>query len=240
MDCGSKLTFSSAQRKTFVDYFYRCSQYLQHGKEACSSHRIPLDVLSSVVLEDIKNNARLAKEDEEAFISKLHKISMKEKLAESERHKKRERVNTQRLSEIDTLIQKSFEKNISGILPDHMLKNLLNNYDAEKTSLETELSSLEIELMQNESQSIDISHEVDNLKQYAIISKLDREIVINLIQSIHVSEPKKIDGKKVFDIEIRYKFQKPRNNELKAKKEDTSPQNELSSEICTLSTQTTN
>ena len=76
------------------------------------------------MLEDIENNARLARDDEEAFIRKLHNISMREKSAEFERQKNRERDITNRLSEIDTLIQKSFEKNVSGILPDHMLKNL--------------------------------------------------------------------------------------------------------------------
>jgi len=235
MDCGSKLTFSSMPRKTFIDYYYRCSRNLQHGKETCSSHRITLDTLSAVVLEDIKNNARLARDDEDEFIRKLHKINMKEKLAEFERQKKRERVIINRLSEIDTLIQKCFEKNINGILPDNMLKNLLEGYDAEKTNLEKELSGLQVEIANNESQTTDISREIENLKQYAEITKLDRGIVINLIQSIHVSEPKKMDGKKVFDIEIRYKFQNPFIKVIEAKKEDTSSLNELSSKSCMLS-----
>ena len=235
MDCGSKMTYSSTPRKSFIDYYYRCSRHLQHDAESCTSHRITLDLLSAVVLEDIKNNARLARDDEEEFIRKLHKISMREKLADFERLKKRESVIKNRLSEIDMFIQKTFEKNINGILPDNMLKHLLGKYDIEKTDLEKELAGLQIEILQNDSLATDIAREIDNLKQYAEITELDRGIVTNLIQSVHISEPRKADGKKVYDIEIRYKFQNPYIKKVEAKKEDTSLPNEIPSKPCTLS-----
>ena len=94
---------------------------------------------------------------------------------------------------------------------------------------------MQVEITNNESQTTDISREIDNLKQYAEITTLDRGIVTNLIQSIYVSEPKKVNRKKVFDIEIRYKFQNPFVKVIEAKKEDTSSPNELSSKTCTLS-----
>ena len=98
-----------------------------------------------------------------------------------------------------------------------------------------ELAGLQIEIMQNDSLTADISHEIDNLKQYAEITELNRGIVTSLIQSILVSEPRKVDGQKVYDIEIRYKFQNPRTKKIEVKKEDTSLPYEISSEPYSLS-----
>jgi len=93
-----------------------------------------------------------------------------------------------------------------------MLKNLLNGYDAEMIKLESELSDLQTEMLRTESETTDISQEIENLKQYAEITELTREVVTNLIQSIHVPEGRKVDEEKVYDIEIRYKFQNPHIN----------------------------
>jgi hypothetical protein len=47
------------------------------------------------------------------------------------------------------------------------------------------------------------------LKQYFDITELTREVVTKLISEIRVSEPTMNGKEKTFDIEIRYKFQKP-------------------------------
>ena len=60
-----------------------------------------------------------------------------------------------------------------------------------------------------ESQTKDIAHEVAKLKEYAEITELTRDVIASLINSIHISEPRKVDGQKVYDIEIRYKFHNP-------------------------------
>jgi len=213
---------------SFVDYYYRCSRYNQHGKEECSPHRITLDTLSAVVLEDIRNNTRLAKEDEEAFVQRLHRISLKEKSADLEKKRKREASTRNRRIEIDGLVKKSFEKNVAGVLPDDMLTGLLNGYQKEKSEIEAELSGIQMEILRIESQTTDITQEVENLKQYAAITELNRKVVTNLIQAVYISEPEKVNGKKVYDIEIRYKFQSPFAASYKIKEDTTSP-NEVSS-----------
>ena len=119
-----------------------------------------------------------------------------------------------------------------------MLKHLLSVYDAERIKLESELSGLQKEMIEMESQTADISREIDNLKQYAEVQELNRQIVTSLIQSIHVSEPRKVDGEKFYDIKIRYKFQNPRKGlSGETKKEDSPCANEesLEDENCGLS-----
>lgn len=223
--CNSKLSFSTRQIKSKVDSYYRCSRYIQHGKEACSPHRITLDILYSVVLEDIKRNARLALADEEMFVKQLHQISLEETHSELADFVKQEAYFKNRLYEVDNLIQKAFEKNVNGVLPDSMLANLLKKYEADKKTLDEDLINLKRRKLIAESQTTNIQREIDNLKKYAEITELNRTVVTNLIHSIHISEPKTVDGKKTYDIDIRYKFQNPHKDnkaqEKNAKKEDT-------------------
>ena len=230
-DCNSTLTLTSRKRKTKISYDYRCSRHLQHSALSCTPHSISMETLSAVVLADIRNNARLAKEDKEAFIMRLYHISEKEKKAEIEQYQKREAQMQKRLVEISGLIQKTFEKNCAGLLPDSVMANLMSNYELEKQKLEDGLSTLRIERLNAQSQTADISRELDNLYKYAEISELNRTIVTNLIKSIHISEPIKINGEKKYDIEIRYKFQNTLSQSISTKKE-TSFADEISIVDC--------
>jgi len=205
-DCSAKLTLTTQKRKT-ITRRYRCSRYLQHGVQGCTPHNIKLEILSAVVLADIKNNAKLANEDKDAFVQRLHQVSVSERNAEVEHYRKREMQAQKRLVEIDGLMQKTFEKNCAGLLPDTVMANLMSGYEKEKQKLDDDLIALRIEKLKAESQTADLSREIEKLQCYAEITELNRTIVTSLIKSIHISEPTEIDGEKQYEIEIRYKFQ---------------------------------
>ena len=216
---------------TKIDYFYRCSRYREHGAFACTPHRITLDLITAIVLEDIKNNARLACEDEEEFIQRLHKISMKEKSDEMTGCKKKEALIKNRLTEIKSLAQKAFEKNANGLLPDEIFGDLMQDYNKEKTGLADDLAEIQSKLLVTTSQTADISKKIGNLKQYVEITELSRAVVTSLIDFIYISEPVKTGKEKVYDIDIHYRFQNPFRSSLDAKKEDTLSSNKVSSHL---------
>jgi hypothetical protein len=151
----------------------------------------------------------VAKGDEEVFIQRLHNISLSEKNADLAKKRKREAAIRKRLTEIDNLVKKSFEKNVNGILSDDMLANLLGDYQREKAEVEAKLPELLKEMLLAENQTADIAQEVESLKQYAEIRELNRKIVTKLIQAVYVSEPEKVSGQRVYAITIRYKSQSP-------------------------------
>jgi hypothetical protein len=214
-ECNARLTLTTQQRKTKKTAYYRCSRYLQHGIQVCTQHCIHLDVLYAVVLADVQNNAKLANEDKKAFAEQLHQISVSEKNAEIEQYSKSEAKIQKRLTEIDGLVQKTFEKNCAGLLPDSVMSSLVSGYEKEKFKLENDLSALLIEKIKAESQTADLTKELEKLRQHADIEELNRTIVTSLINSIHISEPTTVNGEKQYAIDIRYKFQ----NALELKKE---------------------
>ena len=185
----------------------RTSQELETINRRQSGLYESYEALTAVVLADIQENAKLAAEDKDAFLKRLHEISISERNAEIGSFRKRENQIKKRLSEIDDLMQKTFEKNCAGLLPDSVMANLMKGYEQEKLKLDDDLSTIRIEKLKAESQTSDISKEIDKLRLHTEISNLNRTIVTNLIKSIHISEPT-INGKeKEYEIEIRYKFQ---------------------------------
>jgi len=225
-DCGAKMVLSTTQKGAKIDRYYRyyrCYNYVQHTKTACSSHRITLATLSEAILADIRYHAKLAKADEENFVKKLHKISMKEKNQEISDCRRKELIAKNRLTEVDGLIQKTFEKNCDGIISDSMLKDLLQKYESEKQSLHEQLEKIRLDLLNAESQTTCIEKEVKNLIKYAEITELNRSIVTSLIQSIHISQPSKVDGKRKYEFDICYKFQKQNGTKKETVSDNTIP-----------------
>ena len=114
-------------------------------------------------------------------------------------------------------MQKTFEKNYAGLLLDTVMAN---QSDEQLREGETETGRWlnrppyrEVKGRKPKSRLIkgDLK-----LQHYADITELNRTIVTNLIKSIHISEPTKVDGEIQYEIEIRYKFQ----NAFDAKKEN--------------------
>jgi hypothetical protein len=211
-DCDGRLTFNSTQRKNTIDQIYRCGRYIQHSKGTCTPHRITFQALRAVVLDGIQKYARLAHEDEEKFIQDLYSVSREEQYEEAARAKKQITTIRTRLREVERLTKATFEKHANGKLPDKTAESLYQSYEEERNTLEAEEATLTAALEISERQSSDIagiSKEVAELKQYFNITELTREVVTKLIKEIRVSEPLRNGKEKTYEIDIRYRFQKP-------------------------------
>ena len=55
-----------------------------------------------------------------------------------------------RIKEINMLVRKLFEENVSGIIPADMLESMVNQYHDEKTSLDREVEILKHEISKKE------------------------------------------------------------------------------------------
>ena len=205
-DCKSSMA-SSIRRSAKGDFrTYKCCRYNEHGKEVCSSHTIREYELAALVIADIRQHAKLAAADADMVIRELMAASnanqteelrfCKQKLAESKR----------RISIIDDSAKKLFDEKCAGNIPDAMFKNLMFNYDKERTELETTVAGMMANVAEMESQSQDAAVWVERVRNHLDIQELDRAAVLDLIDSIFVSEPYVVNGKKNQDIKIKYKF----------------------------------
>ena len=100
---------------------------------------------------------------------------------------------------------KSYEDNVSGKLTDDRFRNLTFNYDKEQQELKIKIEQLSNEIENKEKKETDLTQFISNVKKYTEINELTPEILNELIEKIVIHQTKKVNGKKVQEIDIYYR-----------------------------------
>ena len=192
--------------KSYVKEYYRCGQYVNKGKTACSCHTIRQEHICQAVLSDLREYAKLAHIDEVKLINRLFAENEQQNREAAARYEKQIRQKNNRYKEIVNLVQSLFEEKISGALSENMFKQMIEKYEAEQAALEKEIENLNKELLEIRKVEKDISGWVEKIKGYLTIETLTREIVLELIDSIEVSEVYFLENERHQDIKVTYRF----------------------------------
>ena len=111
---------------------YICSKYnlaRTNFQKECSSHYIRSEVLTKLVLETIQEVSEYVKLNEEEFIKKIYSTSKEQQ--------------EKRISEINSLIRKLYEDNVSGKLLNKHLDMMLKDFEKEQAVLEKSIEQAE-------------------------------------------------------------------------------------------------
>jgi len=206
-DCGGTMALKRRKNvKIDSKEFYRCSTYVQKGKDVCAEHAIDLDVISQAVLFDVQRYAVLAVEDEKKLINRILQANNAFQLKNVARYEKSIRESKNRINEIDGILQNLYEDKLSGEITADIFKRMSQKYRDEQTKLIAETEQLERELDEGKRVQRDMSGLVERIKECLTIDSLTRAIVVDLIDRIEVSETYDVNGEKNIDISIDYKF----------------------------------
>ena len=206
-DCGGNMALKIRRNKTMANKeFYRCSTYVQKGKNVCGTHAIDLDVLSLVVLSDIQKYAALAAEDENKLVDRLLQANAAFHSKSASRYEKSIRQSKNRINEIDGILQNLYEDKLSGDITVDIFKCMAQKYRDEQTKLIDDVGKQEAELIQCKDVQRDTNALVKRVKECLTIKTLTRDIVVELIDRIEISETYNADGVSNIDISINYRF----------------------------------
>ena len=208
-DCGATLSFNTRYHYGEKLHFYRCANYLGKGKNVCSSHCISEDIIKNAVLADIRKNAKLAADEEDRLRQELLAIAEKQLKKEDNSMQVKLEKKEKRIKEINMLVRKLFEENVSGIIPADMLESMVNQYHDEKTSLDKEVEMLKHEISKKKKQKVDVDKWTENMLSVLDLKELDRDTVLTLVDHIEVYEGEEVNRKKQFSLHIHYKFLGP-------------------------------
>ena len=203
-DCGKKMYFQSPATSLNAKDHYRCSNY-KKSISLCTSHWITDEVLQSLVLENIQKVVSYMKNFEDLFIKEQLQKSSQDELKQITKNKKELEQAKKRIIEIDNLFMHIYEDNISGKITDERFRNLSFNYDKEQKELKTKIEQLSKEINNTEKKTTDLTQFISNVKKYTEITKLTPEILNELIEKILVHQTKKVNGKKVQELDIYYR-----------------------------------
>jgi len=201
-DCGHALAYAYCQGIPQ----YSCGQYRRHGKDACSCHYVRKDMLERVVLNDIRQHARLAQGDRDSFVSHLQGIGLERDAERAHTLEHELGLNMVRVSELDGIIKQLFEQLTKGTLTDSRFQKLSAEYEAEQSGLELRIEAIQNELVAMRRGQMESEQWIERIERYADITALDRIVLSELIEKITVGEARIVNGEKVIDITIYYRF----------------------------------
>lgn len=111
-----------------------------------------------------------------------------------------------RYEEIDRIIQRLYEDNLSGKLTDERFMKMSQTYEEEQTQLIDTILIAKETLSAQENQSLDVSRFMDRVKKYTQLEALSVEIVNELIDKIIIHKPEGTKQKRILTIDIHYNF----------------------------------
>ena len=202
-DCKSKLYFCAAKSVDENQEFHRCSAY-KENRGTCSIHFIREVVLRETMLELVRRVAIFIQQYEAVF---LYMYSKKHSLAQAANMrtlKANIEKSQRRIVELDKLIERIYEDNVLGKIPDERFSKMMGNYEAEQKELIAFTAKAEETLKAAEQDKVDLRVFLETIRKCTDIKELTPEIVNRLIRRIEVHKSAKIDGRKRVKLDVYF------------------------------------
>lgn len=185
---------------------YMCGSYSRSGNTACTTHYIPRHVLEELVLADIQDKAEKVCVREEEVVRRITEQKQAQGRQEAAAAEKSAKALKRRLSELDRLIQSTYEDKVLGKIPEPLCVKLMSGYQSEQEEKAAQLEELERMLAESRKVKEDVQEWAGLMKQYRDADILDRDMLLKLVDRIEVGEARVVNGQKERQIRICYKF----------------------------------
>ena len=193
-DCGRSLVKNMYRHKDGSRVFVLfCGTYKKCGKNLCTPHTLPMEVLEEIVLSDI--NSVIQQLGDMKAVAESHDFRLKEIKADN---KKEEKKINEELKRIRNLKKDLYEDYKSGLITKEEFLSYREDYTGKEELYEKQLSTLKKGDEINGINDIFNLPSVKNLLEMNRIEKLDRSIIAEVIDEITVYEDRRI--------KIRYRF----------------------------------
>ncbi len=203
-DCGSKLYHCRSGSWSYEQECYTCSAY--RTRKNCTAHYIRAVVLEQLVLQNLQRVIAYVQEDEGEFVRLVMKNQSAAQAAEQEQAKRLLEKNTRRVDELDAIIQRLYEDNVSGKLSDERFKKLSDAYEQEQAVLRESIPALTEQVRERDSRTVDLQHFLKRVRKYTQPEKLTPAMLRELVEKVVVYAPDKSSGHRTQRIDVYYTF----------------------------------
>lgn len=202
-DCGEKLYYSSTNSYKREQAYFFCSSYRKNSS-VCSAHYIRERTVEQLVLEGLQRLLWYVQAFEQKFAQEqVERFGLQEKKALTAKRRELNKAK-QRVTEIDQLIQKSYEDMTKGLLSEERFATLTVSLENEQQQLKADIPDLETSLNATADKADYLQKFIQRARQVTRLTELTPEIVHEFIEKIVVSKPEKIDGKRHQRVDIYY------------------------------------
>ncbi|MCL2036369.1 MAG: DUF4368 domain-containing protein [Oscillospiraceae bacterium] len=215
-DCKNKLYMSSGACLKPENDNFSCSAFRTKKNPCHSSHYIRRVVLEQAVLQFVRQVSYYAQNHEKAFLQKLQTRNTDRFRKEFAIDKKSLQQAERRIQELDGIIQKLFEGNVTGKISDERFAKLSQTYEQEQKDLTSQIEFLQervasrrvaSENLNNYSiDSIDVEMFLSRIRKYTRPTELTTVMLNELIERVEVHAPDKSSGKRVQQIDVYFNY----------------------------------
>ncbi|UMZ74863.1 recombinase family protein [Natranaerofaba carboxydovora] len=195
-DCSSKMVYRSDRD------LYMCGTYAKYGKKYCTNHNIKTKKINEVILTQLNILNKLTI-NIERLISNIAKRNCNQQNHQSTKRKQLE----DRLNNINKTLKVIREEYAAGEISAEDYRSTRQDYQKEKEDLDEKLLQTRADISQEKGKSlINLEQKSENYEKiyrdYFMITSLDRELVIKLVDQIIIGENETL-------IEIKFNTSSP-------------------------------
>jgi hypothetical protein len=202
-DCKSIMYHCRTHNFEKRQEYFACSGYRK--KRICDSpHTIRNVILEEIVLQNLREAIAYVSRYEKDFIREASDISMREQDRELAAKKEALAKAENRISELDLIIKRLYEDNVTGKLTDERFVKLSRDYEREQDEQKALIEATRRELKERERSRANVKSFIAATKKYTDLQELDATVLREFIDRIYVSAVDKTA--KTREIEIVYNF----------------------------------
>ena len=202
-DCGEKLYYSSVNNNKRDQAYFFCSSYRKNSDD-CSAHFIRERVVEQLVLESLQRLMWYVQVHEKQFAQEqMKRFGLQEKKELTARRRELDKAK-QRVTEIDRVIQKSYEDLSKGLLTEDRFATLTVSLESEQKQLKMSIPEMEAALQTTTEKAGDLQRFIERTRQVTRLKELTPEIVHEFIEKVVVSKPETVDGKRHQKVDIYF------------------------------------
>ena len=203
-DCGKKLYFNRNRHKRSNGIVrFICSTYRNETAD-CTAHYIRMDALEEIILQNLREAIEYVSQHEDDFIREASDINIRERDREFTKKQSELEKAEKRHAELDNIIKRVYEDNISGKLTDERFIKLSRDYEREQDELKTLIETTGKELRAQEKSKNNVKGFIATTKKYTEIKELDATVLRAFISKVIVSEKDKETNTQ--NVRIEYNF----------------------------------
>lgn len=158
------------------------------------------------MLQNLQRIVAYAQEDEGEFVRRVMENKLAIQRTEQEQSKRKLEKQRRRITELDMIIQRLYEDNVTGKLTDERFAKLSATYEAEQAELKKSVESLSVIVEAAEVQAVNVKSFLKIVKKYTEPTELTPQLLHEFVEKIIVHEADKSSVHRVQRIDVHYNF----------------------------------
>lgn len=203
---GHKLSFCPQQKNDINLDHYKCYHYRRAGDTCSGLHYLRKEVLEELVLKDLQQLISATHFDEKQLLAKLKSRFDVQEIKKQDSLRKQLSRFKKRSKELDTIIQKLYEKQLLDEISDERFRKLADSYESEQVELNQQIVKLQEVLISQTESKENVDKFMQTIRRYTNLETLTTQLVNELIDKIIVHQPTGRGKNRQVMIELHYRF----------------------------------